>query len=183
MEYLQLEIDLILLHLKENRASGILQADLPERFMMSAFSRRASGKVQITLQAGEVVSGFIATPQEMLVQHKQQVIRAVAQAGVLSWQLILATDAEGRPTGQTNPRLPAQPVENRLPRPSSIPYRTREIALEAFADPSARRVYQLIDGQRSVERIAVLAWVPSDYALALIRYFWEQRVIEFIQQR
>lgn len=183
VEYLQLEIDLILLHLKENRASGILQADLPERFMMSVFSQRATGKVQITLQAGEIVSGFIATPQEVLVQHKQQVVRFVAQAGVLSWQLILATDAEGRPTGQTNPRLPAQPVDNRLPRPSSIPYRTRQISLESFTDPIARRVYQLIDGQRPIERIAMLARVPPDYALALIRYFWEQGVIELIQQR
>jgi hypothetical protein len=183
VEYLQLEIDLILLHLKENRASGTLQADLPERFMLSVFSRRGTGKVQITLQAGEIVSGFIATPQEMLVQHKQQVIRLVAQAGVLSWQLILEADPQERPINQTNPRLPAQPANNHLPRSFSIPYRTRPMALEAFADPSARRVYQLIDGQRSVERIGVLARVPPDYALALIRYFWEQGIIELIQQR
>lgn len=182
MEYLQLEIDVILLHLKENRASGILQADLPERFIMAAFSRRGPAKVQLSLQAGEIVSGFISTPQEVLLQHKQQVVRTVAQAGILSWQLILAADVQERPSSQTNPRLPAQPVNNHLPRMFSIPYRTRQIALESFADPTARRVYQLIDGQRSIERIAALARVPPDYALALIGYLCEQNVLELIKQ-
>ncbi len=183
MEYLQLEIDLILLHLQENRASGILQADLPERFMLAAFSRRAPGKAQISLQAGVVVAGFIATPEEVLVRHHQQVVRFVMQAGVLSWQLILATEAEGRPSGQTHPRLPAQPAVPRLPNPASIPYRTHQISLDFFADSVARRVYQLIDGQRSVERIAVLARVPLDYALALIRSLWEQGILELLEQR
>lgn len=183
MEYLQLEIDIILQHLKENRASGVLQADLPERFMLAAFSRRAPGKVQLTLQAGTVVSGFLATPQDVLLQNKQHIIQIVAQAGVLSWQLILTADPQERTINQTSPRLPALLAEPTLPRLYSIPYRISQIALEAFTDPTARRVYQLIDGQRSIERIAALARVPSDYALALMRYLREQGIIEFFAQR
>ncbi|HEY7417045.1 MAG TPA: hypothetical protein VH593_17795 [Ktedonobacteraceae bacterium] len=181
MEYLQLEIELILLHLKENRASGSLQADLPERFMLAAFSQRAPGKAQLTLQAGEVVSGFIATPQAVLLQHKQQILRVLAQAGVLSWQLILAATPQELPSAQTNPRLPALPVTDSLLRFSSIPYRTHQIGLEFFSDLMARRVYQLIDGQRSIERIALLAHVTPEYAISLIQYLREQGFVSLVR--
>lgn len=183
MEYLQLEIELILLHLKENRASGILQADLPERFMLLAFSRKEPGKVQLTLQAGEVVSAFIATRQDIVLQHKQQVVRALGQAGILSWHLALADDPQEPPLTQTNPRLPAWNAPDNVIRSSSIPYRTQQIGLEYFYDLMARRVYQLIDGQRSLERIALLAHVTPEYAIGLVQYLREQGIVDLVKQR
>jgi len=180
VEYLQLEIELILLHLKENRASGVLQADLPERFMLFAFSRKEPGQVQLTLQAGEVVSAFIATRQDIVLQHKQQIVRALEQAGILSWQLILADDPQESRLTQTNPRLTAWGVPDNQLRSSSIPYRTQQIGLEYFYDLMARRVYQLIDGQRSIERIALLAHVTPDYAISLIQYLREQGIVDLV---
>lgn len=178
MEYLQLEIDLILLHLKENSASGVLQADLPERFMLSVFSLKEPGQVQITLQAGEVVSAFIATPRGVVLQHPQRVVGTLAQVGSLYWQLMLAPDPQEISHSQTNPRLAAQPAATNMPLMLSIPYRTQQLPLAYFTDPTARRVYQLIDGQRSIERIAVLARVPSNYALDLIWYLYKQGALE-----
>jgi hypothetical protein len=183
VESLQLEIKLILPHLKENSPSGILQADLPERFMLFAFSRNEPGKVQITLQAGEVISGSISTHQGVLLQHKQQVLRVLEQAGMLSWQLILAVDPQEFPHPQTNPQPPDQDSSGSLLLASSIPYRSRQIGLEYFADLLARRVYLLIDGRRSIERIALLAHVTPDYAIELLQYLREQGIVDLVKQR
>jgi hypothetical protein len=58
-----------------------------------------------------------------------------------------------------------------------IPYRVRTISLVLFRDQADRKVYQLIDGQRTIGRIAVLAHIQPQDTVGIIQRLQAEGII------
>ncbi len=176
MYNLQLDSEAILRRLKESNAYGTLQTDIPPSVMFEWFTVRALGKIQLTFQRGEIIACSLATDGGVISQHKDQILGLLASLGVLRWQLILPTD-------RASSSLPDTPTPHPSTSPfSMVPYRIRSARLDQFQNIFERKVYQLIDGQRSIERIAVLVRLTKENTMAIIQKLRTEGTIAIVDK-
>lgn len=169
----------ILQLLREFRRSGILRTEIPAglaRLKQPCF-------VVIELLRGEVIACHVKDSKGQTLLSEQNAFEAVSAAGKLNWVFDTVPEYElsgrqprGRPlpgsvqtspltTGplQTPPALPVAPRTGNLPYRARVPRRLLQLSqAEVSAWPRKhRQVYVLIDGMRSVEKIAAMLSAPS----------------------
>lgn len=171
-----LDSEAILNRLEESRADGMLQADIPLQMMLEVFGVREPGKVQMFFQQGRIVTCSLTTASSVLLSKKEQILQALSRMRKLHWQLTLPLN------NLATPIVEAPPARQQDSVSSAIPYRTQLIRLDQFSDVHERKVYQLIDGQRSIERIAVLACLNRENTLTLIRKLQGYGIVGIINQ-
>ncbi|GCE25519.1 hypothetical protein KDA_10030 [Dictyobacter alpinus] len=192
MTSLQLDGVIIVNRLHAIDFNGLLEAEIPAARMYTIAGVNAAGKIQITFNRGQIVACqlWVGPNQGSIALNRIESILNLA--GVLEWQTSTMspqnTDQISRVylSSQTAPLAISPQTSSAIPAvmpltSSAIPYRIRETPLNQFQDASTRKVYQLIDGQRTVERIAQLCRLSTETTMYIIQKLRAQGILSFSQ--
>ena|SRR5581483_7105817 len=168
MRMYQLDIETLLSLLYEAGQSGRLSTTLPSGFPGFKQSCQAS----IGLQEGNIVFCQIEQRNGRVLVSGKQALQILSRSGTREWQLEEA-QFQQTSTPVSTPVLPPAmtattattlPNQERQHDPSVIPQRRTFIDQNTLSHFSRqqRRVLNLVDGRRSVERIATLLSASSD---------------------
>lgn len=179
MNNFQLDGETIIALLNQRKTNGIIEAEVSPQAMFEIVRIREPGVVEMTFQRGEIVACSLTSKSgRVVISERAALLKILPQAGVLQWQLELSTtsiQATPAPFPALRPALPNTAPTQRVSsaeipavfsrsapyQAKSIPYRLGEIQLHQIQDPTVRKIYQLIDGQRSVDKISVLSRLPQ----------------------
>ncbi|GER86901.1 hypothetical protein KDW_10630 [Dictyobacter vulcani] len=197
MNSLQLDGAIIVNRLHTTGFNGLLEAEIPVAKMHNIASVKASGKIEITFNKGQIVACQLWIGLNQGSIALDQITNILNRAGTLEWRTAMMsprnTDQIARVylSSQTGPlSIPPSPssaetapaIPAVMPLTSSaIVYRIRETELNQFQDASKRKVYQLIDGQRTIERIALLSRLSTETTMYIIQQMRAQGIVSFSQ--
>ncbi|HEU5375253.1 MAG TPA: hypothetical protein VFV38_07430 [Ktedonobacteraceae bacterium] len=182
----QLDAETIVTRLGQTRTTGTLQAEVPPQTMLQIMKIKETGTVQIVFQKGEITSCALTTKQGRdITRSAKELFQLLAQMGILQWQLLLTTPASQAPAPQAPENVPhyVQPEASASPAPptffpwTSVPYRLQEVDINQLQDWTVRKVYQLIDGQRSIEKIIRLSRVAPEITMHIVQQLYAQQII------
>lgn len=183
----QLDGETIIGVLRRRKTNGTLSAGVSPQSMVGMLKIKEPGVVTMIFQKGEIVACRLATSAgRVCTEDLRELTRLLAQAGVLHWSLELSTTLEWpvqtRQTTSSYPTVqPPTPAQAPAPRPAappplptplswqSIPSRLREVQVDLIQDMTLRRVYQLVDGQRSIEKVSALSRLPVDAVMLAVQ--------------
>lgn len=181
MNSFQLDGETIVKVLSQRKTDGTLSAEISPQTMFEMVKIKEPGRVVIVFQKGDVIACMLSTGSGRLVTKDQERLsQLLLLAGVLHWQLELASANKQltEPLQAVRPALPAvRPTFADL-----VPYRLREVQVDQIQDLMLRRVYQLVDGQRSIEKLSVLIRIPPDTLVLALQQLHQWGLIAFYQR-
>ncbi|HEV2662737.1 MAG TPA: hypothetical protein VGU68_19175 [Ktedonobacteraceae bacterium] len=200
METYTIDLDTILQILGGYQQNGTLHGDIPPRKL----DNKVPLKAQLRLFEGEVISCTILDERGTVISTGKVALEALRRAGQLNWTMMQGAEQSflsveqdhftgasnpQLPTVQTSPRLSAVPTNPRLPiAPNwkaypqlAVPQRLVTVTTEQMRQGqwsrNHRMVYGMIDGVRTIEKIAELLSLRPEEVEQIARDLQTIRVV------
>ncbi len=175
MNRLQLPLQVLLTVMQDMQGTHLLRASLPP---LRHISKEACF-AELRLHNGQVLSCQVKTKHGALPLQIQETLQLLYGLQTLEWDIISS------PLHQLQDTLHEQHPERqslsvRSPGALDIPMRLTQGSLpEHVSSFQTRRVFNLIDGVRNVQHIALLSGVPIEMVQNVLKVFQEAHLITY----
>jgi hypothetical protein len=172
-----IDLATILQLLHEFRRNGILQAELPS----GVIGFKEPCQALIELAEGEVVSCYIKSANGRTILASEDGLSVLSDLGTLNWLFTPRQELPAPGSRDSSMSIPVVRPMTSVPSPV-IPRRIVHVGQEDLnAWPRKyRRVFVLIDGERSAEKIAAILSLPPggvEEVLEVLRRLQSMRMI------
>jgi hypothetical protein len=175
MNRLQLPLTLLLTVMQDMQGTHLLRASLPP---LRHISKEACF-AELRLHNGQVLSCQIKTLHGVLPLQIQEAMQLLYGLQTLEWDVISFSPQQSQDTAhEQHPEK--QPLVVRSPGALDIPMRLTQGSLpEQISSFQTRRVFNLIDGVRNIQHIAVLSGVPIEIVQNVLKVLAEAHLITY----
>lgn len=176
MQSFTLDLKTLLQILSRQKQHGLLQAEIPSDKLRIPGTRQLL-QAGILLENGVVRNCAIALRQGERVADGQQALQLLLGVGIIEWhwmvntpQLSLSSPKEASPVTQPIQMAQAAMPSYSPPIPVSIPRRTpRGDEVWQMLPRDYRKILALVDGQRSVQKLATILAMKEDEVANILR--------------
>lgn len=171
MQSFTLDLKTLLQILSRQKQNGVLQADISSDKLRSMETRQMM-QAQVLLESGVVRSCRIVFKNGELLEEAQKALQLLLDAGVIEWHWEPGTSPlpklEREDTSVTRPL----DISKQVPSPyfTLVPQRTiRGEEVLSTLPREYRKILALVDGQRTVHKLAVILSMNDEEVMAVLR--------------